>query len=92
MLFSRANPIKSNPRQRMLKAVYRTFVDVIHFKKTSAHRLREAGEGGNLGDERVKEIMELAAKPDLYERLSSAIAPSIYENEDIKKGILLQVC
>ncbi|KAI3374884.1 hypothetical protein L3Q82_021422, partial [Scortum barcoo] len=28
---------------------------------------------------------------DVYERLSSALAPSIYEHEDIKKGILLQL-
>ena len=27
----------------------------------------------------------------MYERLARAIAPSIYENEDIKKGILLQM-
>ena len=34
---------------------------------------------------------ELSKKPDVYERLARAIAPSIYENEDIKKGILLQL-
>ncbi len=33
----------------------------------------------------------LAQKPDIYERLARAIAPSIYENEDVKKGILLQL-
>ena len=34
---------------------------------------------------------DLSAKPDVYERLARAIAPSIYENDDIKKGILLQL-
>ena len=33
----------------------------------------------------------LSKKPDIYERLARAIAPSIYENEDVKKGILLQL-
>lgn len=33
----------------------------------------------------------LSEKEDVYERLARAIAPSIYENEDIKKGILLQL-
>ena len=33
----------------------------------------------------------MSTKPDVYERLARAIAPSIYENEDIKKGILLQL-
>lgn len=32
--------------------------------------------------------MELSQKPDIYERLAHALAPSIYEHEDIKKGIL----
>ena len=36
-------------------------------------------------------LEELSKKPDVYERLARAIAPSIYENEDIKKGILLQL-
>ena len=34
---------------------------------------------------------DLSKKPDIYERLARAVAPSIYENEDVKKGILLQV-
>ncbi len=36
-------------------------------------------------------LQELSQKPDVYERLARAIAPSIYENEDVKKGILLQL-
>ncbi|KAI4468313.1 dna replication licensing factor mcm family member [Holotrichia oblita] len=41
--------------------------------------------------ERVELLQILAQKPDIYDRLARAIAPSIYENEDIKKGILLQL-
>ena len=41
--------------------------------------------------ERMEEIKLLSEKDDLYERLARAIAPSIYENVDIKKGILLQL-
>lgn len=50
-----------------------------------AHILRQFTE------ERIEEFHTLARKPDLYERLAAGIAPTIYENEDIKKGILLQV-
>ncbi|CAM5090227.1 unnamed protein product [Eretmochelys imbricata] len=35
--------------------------------------------------ERVEMLKELSRKPDIYERLSLALAPSIYEHEDIKK-------
>lgn len=41
--------------------------------------------------ERIEVLRVLSKKPDVYERLARAIAPSIYENEDIKKGILLQL-
>ena len=36
-------------------------------------------------------MKELSKKDAVYERLASALAPSIYENMDIKKGILLQL-
>merc|ERR1712002_634848 len=41
--------------------------------------------------ERIAMLTGLSRKPDIYDRLARAIAPSIYENEDVKKGILLQL-
>lgn len=41
--------------------------------------------------ERVELLKLLASKPDIYDRLSRAIAPSVYENSDVKKGVLLQL-
>lgn len=35
--------------------------------------------------EREKMLQELSRKPDIYDRLSSALASSIYEHDDIKK-------
>lgn len=48
-------------------------------------------KGHLFSPERVKLLHELSKMEDIYERLARAIAPSIYENEDIKKGILLQL-
>ena len=42
-------------------------------------------------DERKEELIALSKKDDIYDRLAKALAPSIYENEDIKKGILCQL-
>ncbi|KAK3488934.1 cell division control protein 54 [Neurospora hispaniola] len=39
-------------------------------------------------EERIKET---AARPDIYDLLSRSLAPSIYEMDDVKKGILLQL-
>ncbi|MEM2874100.1 MAG: minichromosome maintenance protein MCM [Candidatus Nanoarchaeia archaeon] len=40
-------------------------------------------------DERI--IKELAAKPNIYEKLAQSIAPSIYGYENIKEAIVLQM-
>ncbi|KAF4095643.1 DNA replication licensing factor MCM4 [Onychostoma macrolepis] len=90
----RAAPMRLNPRQSQVKSVYKTHIDAIHFRKTDEKRLHgldEDSEQKLFTKERVATLKELAAKPDVYERLSSALAPSIYEHEDIKKGILLQL-
>uniref|UniRef100_A0A8D0CPJ4 DNA replication licensing factor MCM4 n=1 Tax=Sander lucioperca TaxID=283035 RepID=A0A8D0CPJ4_SANLU len=90
----RAVPMRANPRQSNVKSVYKTHIDAIHFHKTDEKRLHgldEDAEQKLFTEDRVQTLKELAAKPDVYERLSSALAPSIYEHEDIKKGILLQL-
>ncbi|KAM6948934.1 DNA replication licensing factor MCM4 [Aplochiton taeniatus] len=89
----RAVPMRVNPRQNNVKSVYKTHIDVIHFRKTDEKRLHglDDDERKLFTEERVQTLKELAGKPDVYERLSSALAPSIYEHEDIKKGILLQL-
>ncbi|KAI4893339.1 hypothetical protein NFI96_024144 [Prochilodus magdalenae] len=90
----RAAPMRVNPRQNQVKSVYKTHIDALHFRKTDERRLHgldEENEQKLFTEDRVATLKELAAKPDVYERLSSALAPSIYEHEDIKKGILLQL-
>lgn len=89
----RAIPIQENPRQRAVKAVYRTHIDAVHYRKVDNKRLYEDSEGKThlFPPERVALLQALAQKPDVYDRLARAIAPSIYENTDIKKGILLQL-
>lgn len=84
----RAVPMRVNPRQSNVKSVYKTHIDAIHFRKTDEKRLHgldEEAEQKLFTEDRVQTLKELAAKPDVYERLSSALAPSIYEHEDIKK-------
>ncbi|XP_061652360.1 DNA replication licensing factor MCM4 [Phyllopteryx taeniolatus] len=90
----RAVPMRVNPLQSNVKAVYKTHIDAIHFRKTDEKRLHgldDEAEQKLFTEDRVRTLKELAAKPDVYERLASALAPSIYEHEDIKKGILLQL-
>lgn len=58
-----------------------------------------AGAGGDanleetrkISPEEEQKIRETAQRPDIYDLLSRSLAPSIYEMDDVKKGILLQL-
>uniref|UniRef100_A0A0K0CV10 DNA helicase n=1 Tax=Angiostrongylus cantonensis TaxID=6313 RepID=A0A0K0CV10_ANGCA len=83
----RVQATKVNPRQRNLMAVYRTNVDALHFRKTDSSRLHQ-DNGESLTDERIEQIRNLSKRADIMDALSHAIAPSIYEHNDVKKGVL----
>ena len=80
----RATPLRVNPKMRNVKSVYKTHIDVVHFRKLDAKRLREVEdeeEGGKeftMDPERVKILKDLAKKPDIYERLARAIGKYMY--------------
>ncbi|CCK71174.1 MCM DNA helicase complex subunit MCM4 KNAG_0G01160 [Huiozyma naganishii CBS 8797] len=105
----RSIPIRANSRQRVLKSLYKTYVDVVHVKKVSDKRLdvdtstveqellqnkmnnNEIEETRQVSDQDIAKIRNVAAREDCYDLLSRSIAPSIFELDDVKKGILLQL-
>ena len=87
----RATPVRLNPRQRSVKSVYRTHVDVVHFRKVDSKRLHDESKEFNFTPERIDQLKALSRKADIYERLAHSLAPSIYSYEDMKKGVLLQL-
>lgn len=88
----RAVPMQVNPRMRNFRSVYRTHIDVLHFLKCNDSRISFAvKEKNKLTEERIEILRQLSKTEDIYNRLSNTLAPSIYENSDIKKGILMQL-
>ncbi|KAF9485740.1 cell division control protein 54 [Pholiota conissans] len=113
----RSVPVRVNPRQRTLKSLFKTYIDVVHVTLGTGGTLgldkstRPAGDRlpgvGGLGDggdedeeregrqsrkaELEEKLMELSKRPDIYDLLARSLAPSIWEMEDVKKGILLQL-
>ncbi|WVQ86199.1 hypothetical protein IAT38_008367 [Cryptococcus sp. DSM 104549] len=128
----RSMPVRVNPRQRSIKSLFKTYVDVLHIKRTNTARMgfdpsTRGGEGKppgvgvggeddedellanpdgdamNIDEEGVDaarmsaaremeaKLIELSQHPEVYEILARSMAPSIYELEDVKKGILLQL-
>lgn len=53
--------------------------------------MEEAFDDIQTTEEDIKQILELAADPKIYKRLSTSIAPSVYGYEMIKESILLQL-
>lgn len=109
----RAQPVRVNPKVSKLKTIYKTYIDVIHFRsmngmgrdsKSNSNANSNANANANsnngntnihatnsdsvLPEDRVRELEELAKHPDIYERLTQSLAPSIWELEDVKKGVL----
>ncbi|KAF8513549.1 MCM-domain-containing protein [Hysterangium stoloniferum] len=128
----RSVPVRVNPRQRTLKSLFKTYLDVVHIKRGSKDRLgfdrstrngearipgvggigvgggeeedegeiqaeQRAGDGEDGGETVSKraqleaELRQLSQRPDIYDLLARSLAPSIWEMEDVKKGILLQL-
>lgn len=95
----RAQGLRLNPRQRTTRSIFRTYVDVVSFTKYNKRRLNVSEEdenvSGDLNEEQHekmrKEVEALSKHPDIYNLLVDSFAPSIWENEDVKKGLLLQI-
>jgi len=103
----KCNQVRVNPRQRTVKNIFKTYVDVVHIQKVDKKRVgidtstieeeladQVAGdvrETRKMTEEEETKIKEVGARSDVYELLSRSLAPSVYEMDDVKKGILLQL-
>lgn len=103
----KCNQVRINPRQRTVKNIFKTFVDVVHIQKVDKKRMGNdastieeeladhvAGdieETRKVSEEEEAKIKATAARSDVYELLARSLAPSLYEMDDVKKGILLQL-
>lgn len=103
----KCNQVRVNPRQRTVKNVFKTYLDVLHIQKVDKKRMgidtttieQELSEQVSAGTQEARKVTEeeeqkfkeTASRADVYELLSRSLAPSVYEMDDVKKGILLQL-
>ena len=103
----RAQGRRVNPKISKVKSVYKTYLDVIHFRRVSGETQNASSKhddgnnnegqgkgtaienfGGKLSDKRIQELEALSRSANIYERLVSSLAPSIWELDDVKRGVL----
>jgi DNA replication licensing factor MCM4 len=102
----RAQGLRAQPNQRSENAILRTYIDVIHFEKTSNRRVASAseserslsvaaGDGGLSATEKAElesRMRRIAAtSTDIASDLVKSFAPSIWDQDDVKKGLLCQL-
>ncbi|EGG16546.1 MCM family protein [Cavenderia fasciculata] len=97
----KANPMKASATTKTLRSIYKTYIDVLHIKKTEKGDFIVDSENADLmfddihdveiSDERITEIESLAKRGDIYDLITKSLAPSIWEMDDVKKGILCQL-
>jgi DNA replication licensing factor MCM4 len=85
----RAQPVRVNPKVTKLKSIYKTYVDVIHFRAVTGMESSKGKEGATkITKDRIQQLQMLSQRPDIYEHLTKSLAPSIWELDNVKKGVL----
>lgn len=80
----RARPKRVHPKVTKLASIYQTYLDVIHVRQANPER----HGSDELSDARIAEIQAWARRPQIYQDLTKSLAPSIWELDNVKKGIL----
>jgi len=101
----RAQGLRSQPNMRTEKSVLKTYIDVIHFEKSSTRRFAESRETSSNTSASATDAMTATERSNLETRvrqianrsnnivddLVKAFAPSIWEQDDVKRGLLCQL-
>ena len=105
----RAQGLRVNSKQRVMKNIFITYIDVVSYQVIDSSKLVNTNErdGGDANmedqnpesnhfasiftEQQVAEFKRFAASGRCYEKLVEAFSPSICENEDVKKGVILQL-
>ncbi len=77
---------RRNQRGKLDKSLYTMFLEAVSI----IPKQKEFADI-NISDEEERQIRELAKDPEIFEKIASSIAPSIYGHEEIKRAVTLQL-
>ena len=78
--------VRIRPIPKAKTQVYAKFIDVISMKN-----VQREFEEVELKKEDIEDILEFAKKPDTFDQIVKAIAPSIYGHREVKEALALQI-
>lgn len=104
----RAIGSRPNPRQRTLRSVFKTVIDICHIEKSGNtnrtlksmdptispneyNPILNMASHAETPEEVRERIYRMAQDLNLYSKLARSLAPSVWEHDDVKKGLLLQL-
>ncbi len=68
------------------KLIYSKFLEVMHIQK-----IEKEFEEVDISPEDKKKIIALSKDPEVYQKISKSIAPSIYGHDEVKEALALQL-
>ena len=86
----RAQSFRVQRSRRTLKSVFNTYVDLITYNinQDNRYKVQAKAKSQSFDEEEKKAFYEAAQDPNIIEKLVGSFAPSIFGNEEVKKGIL----
>ena len=86
----RTQPLRVQRAKRVVRSVFNTYVDLISSKiiEDNRYKVQNVNSKEEFSDDERRSFFEVAKQPDIINKLVQSFAPSIFGNEDIKKGIL----
>ena len=101
----RASGVRVAAEKRTQLSLFRTYIDVVIFVKADRRRFqvdvnkmdddqdlaRQEESNLHFTEQQVEKFKKFAKDPEFYQKLTDAIAPSIWEQNDVKRGVLCQL-
>ena len=93
----RAQPIRVTKNKRTLFSTFRNYIDVVSISFVNQNKVAVNAETSEeldkmiFSDQEIREFREFASDRDVERNLLNLFAGSLYEMEDVKKGLLCQL-
>lgn len=93
----RAQAMRANRNRRALNSIFKTYIDVVSISYIHQNRIAIGGEAEEKSDkilyseQEIREFRQFAKNENYQQELISMFAGSLWELNDVKKGLLCQL-